>query len=450
MLSRIVAGSTAALLFGAVGIPLVAGQQQDGEPGASSRPNIVLIVADDAGYADFSVQGSAVIRTPRIDSIGASGVRFTQGYVTAPSCSPSRAGLLTGRYQQRFGHEFNPPWRNNKSYGLPVAEKTLADLLQQADYQTIAVGKWHLGLVDRFHPSSRGFDDYYGFLGGGRSYWYTAERKDRGNDELLLDRKPDRTPFEYLTDEFGSRAAAYITKYRKQPFFLYLAFNAPHTPLEATAPDLARVASIEDPDAQAVAAMTVAMDRAVGRVLDVLEQHGLAENTLVVFVSDNGGRLEAGASNGSLRDGKFTHFEGGIRVPFLARWPRELPSGQVYDLPVSALDIVATALSAAGVEPSLALDGVDLLPFVTGEKSGRPHPTMFWRRGKSWAIREGDWKLIGTDGKPDGSMLFDLASDPTESTDLAAAQPERVQAMKRSFDAWAFEMVEPLWRYRMP
>jgi len=410
---------------------------------ASERPpNVVVIVSDDAGYADFSFQGSREVATPSLDELAGRGVRCTSAYVTASVCSPSRAGLLTGRYQQRFGHERNVPPRYSEENGLPTEEVLLSDLLREEGYRTIALGKWHLGYAPHFHPLARGFDDYWGFLQGSRSYWpIEGTRLNR----LLRDREPVEERFEYLTDALGEEAAHYVEAHRERPFFLYLAFNAVHTPMHARPDVLEELPSVEPKRRRQLVAMTISLDRAVGRLLAALREHGLERDTLVVFVNDNGGATNNASLNAPLRGTKGTPFEGGLRVPMLISWPARLPQGLVYDPPVSTLDVLPTALAAAGRQDPApnALDGVDLLPFLSGEVEGRPHETLFWRRGAHRAVRDGDWKLVlQEDGEP---MLFDLAADPGESHDLAVDEPERLAALVGKLEAWEAELIEPRW-----
>src|SRR5262249_28666185 len=288
--------------------------------------------------------------TPHIDSIARNGVRCTSGYVSGPYCSPTRAGLLTGRYQQRFGHEFNPALlaQGGAGQGLSPAEVTIADRLKAAGYATGLVGKWHLGEEDKFHPLSRGFGEYFGFLGGAHSYLDSDDKARgpiyRGKQRVEIDG--------YLTDVLAREAAAFIDRHQKELFFLYLAFNAVHTPMHATDARLKRVASIPSEKRRTYAAMTLALDEAVGTVLDKIHSAGLGGDTLVFFFSDNGGPIGKFAENGStntpLRGSKGDTWEGGIRVPFFVRWKGKLPEG-VYQQPVIQLDVHATALVAAGV-----------------------------------------------------------------------------------------------------
>jgi arylsulfatase A-like enzyme len=409
----------------------------------SQSPNIVVIVSDDCGYNEFSMQGATLFPTPRIDSLAANGVRFSNGYVSGAVCSPTRAGLLTGRYQQRFGHEFNIPPVYSEVNGLPSTETTLADVLKAAGYRTIALGKWHLGYAPPFHPLSRGFDDYYGFLQGARSYWPLTNAT-RLN-QLLRDREPVKPEtFDYMTDELGRAAADYIAKNRDRPFLMYLAFNATHGPLQALESDLAGL----DDDVvkrRKLRAMTLALDRAVGMVLDELKQQSLFDNTLIVFVNDNGG--PAGHDNAPLRGRKGQTWEGGVRVPFAMQWPAVLPKDRIYSAPVISLDIFPTAMAAAGVEQTSGkpLDGVNLIPFLTGKETGRPHQTLFWKNGNAWAVRDGDLKLVMGDQNAATPELFDLDRDIGERSNLAAERPADVERLRRMYEGWKRDFPRPTW-----
>jgi arylsulfatase A-like enzyme len=416
----------------------------------AQRPNILLIVGDDMGYADVGFHGCQDIPTPQLDALAAAGVRFTNGYVSGPYCSPTRAGLLTGRYQQRFGHEFNPGGDNQ---GLPVTESTLANRLKAAGYVTGLVGKWHLGSMPEMHPQQRGFDEFFGFLGGAHDYFQSAG--------VLRGTEPANEK-EYLTDAFGREASAFIERHKDKTWFLYLAFNAVHTPMQADDARLARLANIADPTRRTYAAMMVAMDEAIGRVRDTLAASGQVENTLILFISDNGGPTMPGVTvNGSrndpLRGSKRTTLEGGIRVPFLVAWPGRVKPG-VFEPPAIQLDLHATALAAAGVvaQPAWKLDGVDLLPFLAGEKTGAPHDSLFWRFGQQMAIRVGDYKLVRYDTNADtrtgarnqpvtAARLYHLGNDVGETKDLAAAMPEKAQQLQAQWDAWNATLVAPLW-----
>jgi len=408
---------------------------------AADKPNIIWIVSDDCGYHDFSMHGSDT-PTPRIDSIGTNGVRFTNGYVPGTVCSPTRAGLLTGRYQQHFGHEFNIPPQYSEDNGLPLSETLLPAVLKDAGYRTIALGKWHLGYAPKFHPMERGFTDYYGFLQGARSYW-PLENPTQLN-RMLRDREVV-TPeaFEYMTDHLADEAAAYIADSKDQPFFIYLAFNATHGPFHATEEDLAKA------NGDKVAAMTIGLDRAVGKVLDALKEHGLADNTMVVMINDNGGTPRH--DNRPLRGNKGSCWEGGMRVPFVIQWPAVIPKGQVVDSPVIGLDLFPTAMVAAGIDksPGNELHGVDLVPYLTGKAEGVPHQTLYWKNSDKWAVRDGDLKLCVPEGSGE-PMLFNLANDIGETRDLAARRPEDVARLKALYEAWAAKVQPTPWVYPSP
>lgn len=411
---------------------------------ATGRPNVIIIVADDQGYHDLGVQGATDIKSPNIDALAAEGVRFTSGYVTCPVCSPSRAGLLTGRYQQRFGHEFNPGPNASPNFGLPTSQKTFANYLKEAGYVTGMVGKWHEGYRDGQRPLQRGFDSYYGFLGGAHSYVPVA-RQSMGNNAVMRDDSPTAAP-PYLTTAFNAEAVQFIEKNHDKPFFLYLAYNAIHTPLQAAPEMAARFPNIKDPRRLTMATMLAALDDGVGQINETLKKHGLVDNTLVFYVSDNGGPTAGNTSrNDPLSGFKGDTLEGGIRIPMIVRWPAKLPKGKVYDQPVNSLDFLPTALAAAGVAAGKEsnLEGVDLVPYLTGANTAAPHKSLFWRYGSAWAVRMGDWKLVQPRGQQ--PHLFNLAQDIGEKNDVSAANPEVVKQLKAEYDAWNAKNVAPLW-----
>ncbi len=427
-------------------------------PAAPARPpNLIVIMTDDQGYADVGFNGCRDIPTPHLDSIAAAGVRFTNGYVTYAVCSPSRAGLLTGRYPQRFGHERNPAWQPaNPQTGLPLTETLLPAALGRVGYVSGLVGKWHLGAHPRFHPLARGFTEFFGHLGGGARYFpeeltleEPTEARNEGESYRLRIRRGHEAvrTTRYLTDEFSDEAVRFVERHRDRPFFLYLAYNAPHTPLQAPEERLARFAAIADPKRRTYAAMVSAVDDGVGRLLGKLRELGLEDDTLVFFLSDNGGPESDNASdNGPLRGQKGSPWEGGIRVPFAAQWPGRIPAGLVYEQPVSSLDIFATiaALASAPLDPERPLDGVDLLPHFTGAKSGPPHEAIYLRmfdRGV-FAVRAGDSKLVipQRDAAP---QLFDLRRDSAEAKNVVAARPEELARLERLRAAWNAQLVAP-------
>ncbi|MFO1065386.1 MAG: sulfatase-like hydrolase/transferase [Pirellulales bacterium] len=418
-----------------------------------TKPNILVIVADDLGYADTGFQGCTDIPTPNLDKLAGRSLRCTNGYVTHPFCSPTRACLLTGRYQQRFGHENNPAWLpEDPTVGLPLSQTTLPQVLHTAEYRTGCVGKWHLGAHPSFHPNKRGFDDYFGLLGGG--HMYLPQQKGSAEYTIPLDRNGKKENLtEYLTDVLGREGADYIRRNKEDPWFLYLAFNAPHTPLQSTKNYLERVKNISNETRRKYASLIVGMDDAIGVVLDALHESGQENDTVVWFFSDNGGPVSVTNSNNSpLRGAKGSIFEGGVRVPFLISWPAQLPGGKDYSQPVSSLDVFATsaAIANAQVPENHKLEGVNLLPFIKGGNSNAPHDRLFWRTGggKSWAVREGDWKLaVPAEGK---ALLFNLKDDISESKDVGDRNPEVIARLKTAYDAWNRGNVDPLFESPQP
>ena len=429
------AGSAVALAR-AMGLP--------GPPGnaAAAKPNVVLILADDLGYGELGCQGAKDIPTPFIDSIAASGVRFTDGYVSCPVCSPTRAGLLTGRYQQRFGHEFNPGNVDAAApFGLPKEETLLPERLKEAGYRTALVGKWHLGVRQDSRPLSRGFDEFFGFLGGAHAY---VPAGDTPANPIYRGDSPVKEQ-EYLTDAFAREAEAFIDRNHTRPFFLYLAFNAVHSPLQAPEKYTSRFSSIPAGNRRTFAAMLSAMDDAVGKVLQALRRHGIEENTLIIFLSDNGGPTrQTTSSNGPLRGFKGQVLEGGIRVPFMMQWKGRVPAGKTLSAPVISLDIAPTVLAAAGISQPAGLDGKDLLPFLAQEQAGSPHDALFWRFGDQKAVRRGDWKLVTLPAE--GTRLYNLSSDIGEAKDLSAANDATVREMTGLLEDWEKGLRPPAWK----
>lgn len=411
----------------------------------SRKPNIVVIVADDLGYGELGVQGCKDLPTPNIDSIARNGVRFTSGYVSCPVCSPTRAGLMTGRYQQRFGHEFNPgpADRADPQFGLSLDEVTLPERLKSLGYATGMFGKWHLGYNPEFHPLKRGFDEFLGFLGGAHPYLPGAG----GKGGAILRGTEPVTETSYLTEAFAREAVAFIERHREEPFFVYLPFNAVHAPLQAAEKYLSRFGSIQDQKRRTFAAMLSAMDDAVGSVLQKLRDAKLDDNTLIFFVSDNGGPTpQTSSRNDPLRGHKGQVLEGGIRVPFLVQWKGHVPAGKVYDKPVIALDIHPTAVAAAGakIAAEAKLDGVDLLPYLTGKSKGARHDRLFWRFGGQSAVRMGDWKLVKFGES--SAQLYNLAEDIGEQNDLAAKEPDKLKELQTAYDAWNAQLMAPRWK----
>lgn len=405
------------------------------------QPNILVILVDDAGYNDFGFMGCTDIPTPNIDRLASMGAVFTDAHVSATVCSPSRAGLMTGRYQQRFGHECNVPPEDS---GLDPNEATMGDLLGSAGYQTICIGKWHLGSRTMLHPNNRGFNEFWGFLEGGRSY-FPHPLIDQPESLKAILHNRIQVDFEaYLTDAFTDKALHYMGSTSDRPWFIYLSYNAVHTPMEAKAKHLKK---FEGHPRQKLAAMTWSLDENVGRILDYLERGNLMEKTLIFFLSDNGGAGQHSnqSRNDPLKGWKGNKFEGGHRVPFFVVWKGVVPNRTRFNGLTSALDIVPTALAAAGFKNTIGkpLDGVDLIPFLTGKKSGAPHKQLFWRKDQMAAMRQEGYKLIRLEGY--GYRLYDLDTDLGESVDLQSSQPERFASMKEALIAWDREMSLPWW-----
>ena len=465
-------------------------------PSPHRPPNIVVILADDLGKYDTSIYADSTVPTPNLERLAADGVRFSAGYVTSPVCSPSRAALMTGRYQQRFGFELlthdryphnRPEWwaarllfssdgfetlasptapssDDLQRQGIPPDEITLAELLRKQGYRTGIFGKWHLGFGASMLPAARGFQEQYGFydafslyadrnaadivnVGGAnfidRYQWWRGRSGGsaiRHNGELVEEKG-------YLTTRIAEEAARWIEASDDAPFFAYVPFNAPHAPLQAPRPYVERCAAVADPDRRVYCGMVAALDDAVGVVLAALTRRGVADDTLVFFLSDNGAASYMGlVDNAPLAGGKLTNFEGGVNVPFLLRWPARIAAATVYTEPVSALDVFATAAQAAGaaLSPGRSVDGVDLVPFVRGERKGLPHEALFWRAAGHCAVRVGRHKLI-TDRRTGARALYDLETDPREQQNLAAADPELASQLERRLADWEAQLVPPRW-----
>jgi len=466
-------------------------------PVAGDRlPNIILIVADDLGYNDITLGGGGVangaVPTPNIDSIAKDGANLSQSYAGNATCAPSRAAMLTGRYATRFGFEFTPvPAQFARLVGhsattdhppiyhpelekdvpamadmtVPATETTLPQMLKAKGYRTMMLGKWHLGETATSRPEARGFDEFLGFLAGASLYL-------PGGDTAGIDSRQDFDPIDkflwanlpfavvnnngpkrfapskYMTDYLAEEASKAIDANKNRPFFLYLAFNAPHTPLQALKSDYDALPGIENHRLRVYAAMIRALDRGVGKVLETVKANGLDDNTLIIFTSDNGGANYIGLPdiNKPFRGWKMTFFEGGIRVPFFMRWPAKLAKGTSFAGAAGHVDIFATAAAAAGADmpPDRKMDGVNLIPYVTGQAQGAPHQTMFWRSGGYKVLLAGDWKLQVAEN-PKKSWMFNLKDDPTEKTNLADAQPEKLAELMTELAKVDGEQAKPLW-----
>lgn len=466
------------------------------------RPNVIVILADDLGYGDTGVYGSPIVKTPNIDALAADGVRFTQGYVTHPVCAPSRAAILTGRYQQRFGWEFNPVGRDRRG-GVALSETFIGDVMKTAGYRTGMVGKWHLGEAEGYQPLDRGFDEFFGVTAGATAFIVDAQPGDEihtppGSEgsyrttvadplpatateqermAFVRERAPVRRGREvvqvntYLTDAFTDEAVRFIGANKDRPFFLYVAHTAPHTPLQATKTYVDRYRHIPDKGQRVYAAMVSSLDDSVGAIRAKLKAEGLEDDTLIVFLSDNGCAAYVGGacSNAPLSGHKGTHLEGGVRVPFIVAWPGRIPAGRVDERLVSSLDIAPTAAALAGAQLPKGSDGVNLMPYLAGGNLRTPNPNLYWRAGPNFAIRSSNWKMWiankadpseaasnAANITPDGTqatvsplgqhvMLYDLSVDPKESRNVAADNPGIVTSLRGRIADWNKANVPPQW-----
>ena len=421
---------------------------------AQKTPNLIVIMADDLGYGDVGYNGCKDIPTPNIDALAKNGVQFSNGYAAYSVCGPSRAGFITGRYQQRFGSERNPQYRpNDPIMGLPKSEKTIAEVLKPVGYTSKIIGKWHLGAhKETHHPLNRGFDEFYGHLGGSH-YYYQKEMRSKDSYNLTPGREEieqmrtwilrDHTPIEFekhLTEQFADEAVDFIGRHKEKPFFLYMSFNAPHTPLQPAEKHLKRVSNIQDEKRKQYAGLVVGLDDGVGQIMKKLRESGIEQNTIVFLMSDNGGKMKWGANNGVLRGDKGTSFEGGFRVPFLMQW-KGVTEPSIYDQPVNSLDVLATIadVTDAPLNPEKPLDGTNLIPFVTGTKQGAPHKAIYLRGGGSkgtYAVRMGDYKII-THNEGARLQLYNLKDDISEEKNIVKTSLERFKVMDKVRKEWS-------------
>lgn len=405
-----------------------------------SKPNIIVIVADDAGYVDFGFMGSKELETPNLDKLAKNGVIFTDAHVSATVCAPSRAGMITGKYQQRFGFEANGTgYGESGDIGLSDNVVTVADVFKENNYKTIALGKWHLGSEKSDHPNNRGFDDFYGFLGGGRSY-FPLKNPSKAH---MLQNNGKRVNFDgYLTDLLGDYATKYVEKNKDNPFFMYLAYNAVHTPMEAKEEHLKKY---KNHPRKYLAAMTWSLDENIGKLIKKLKELNIYDNTLIYFISDNGGAKTNTANNGYLKGWKGNKFEGGHRVPFVMSWPNQIKPNQTFNGLTSSLDIFTTSLAAANISipKNLQLDGVNILPYLKNN-IGNPHEILYWRKLEESGIRYNNYKLIKL--KDFGYTLYDLSNDLGETKDLSKTEISTVNLLNNKLSIWEAKMKEPLWR----
>ncbi len=424
--------------------------------GEAARPNIIFILSDDGGYADWGFQGSKQFHTPTLDKMAKKGMIFDQIYTTDAVSGPSRAGLMTGRYQQRFGIEEN----NVSGYmsvngkhtyhdmGVPVEEKFVANFLSEAGYKCGMFGKWHLGANDEFHPMNRGFEHFVGFRCGARSFYKLRPDQVDGEDYdkgLEYGMGVLKESDEYMTDVLADAACDYVKANKDNPFYIYLAFNAVHAPLDIDPKDKELFAEIKDPKRRKLAAMALSMDRGIGRLWDTLKKEGLDKNTIIVFSNDNGGPNGTHTSNYPLSGMKATFLEGGVRVPGFILYPGEIKANSRYEYPVSFLDFLPTFVTAAGgkVTADDRLDGVDLMPYLKGENKERPHQTLYWKCEQRGALRDGDWKFMRFPDRP--AELYDLSKDVGEQNNLAMQQPELVKKYYQMLSDWEMTLQRPLW-----
>jgi arylsulfatase A-like enzyme len=460
-------------------------------------PNILLIVVDDLGKSEISCYGSTTVITPHMDKLGDEGIRFADCYVTAPVCAPSRAGLLTGRYPERYGFEtqpmemypnnlpsywigkymintgefvmdekprFPPEWQIQKQ-GLLPSEITMAELLKMRGYSTACIGKWHLGYSKDHIPNNRGFDYQYGFYGA--FSLYSEKRKDpdmvnyiqdsfsakhqwkmgrqetsaiRRNDKIIKERR-------YLTDAIKEEAIAYMAIHKKEPFFLYVAFNAVHTPFQVPRYYYELYENVPDENKRIYYAMVTALDDAIGELLEKLRSLGLENNTIIYLVSDNGGAAYTKATdNKPYKGGKLTMFEGGVNVPFFMKWKGKIPEGTVYRNPVSAMDIFMTnvLLAECQLPDDRVYDGTDLMPYLTGKNEGMPHENFYWKADHIHAMRNSEWKYLQS--VRDGWIeLYNIKEDKYEKIDLRNVRPEVLKQLQEQFDLWKKDLMQPLW-----
>jgi arylsulfatase A-like enzyme len=413
----------------------------------SERPNIIIFFSDDSGYTDFGFQGSSTHLTPALDKLAKRGVQFTRAYSSSSVCSPARAGLLTGRYQNRFGVEFNVLSNVDTKLsrgvpGLPDSEITIADVAKNQGYKTALIGKWHLGESAEFLPDKRGFDEYFGLLGGSSPYHPSKARRIISNYKEV-----DFKKLPYLTDAFGNEAVDFIKRNNQSPFLLYFPFNAPHGPMQAKPEYLEMYSQLITNKRQAAnAALTHSMDENIGKVLDAVEELGLTDNTLVIFTNDNGGEdSQNGANNGALNGGKGTVLEGGIKVPMIISWPERFIAAQSSDRLVSLMDIFPTIASAIGADlaEDRQYDGVDLSPLMMDESAFWARDTLYWRVNWASAVRQNNWKLIRT--PLNKYFLFDLETDPSEIVNLYQSNSAIAQPLKDRLASWEDQLPEPLW-----
>ena len=418
---------------------------------AEKKPNVIVLIADDVGVADFGFSGGKDIPTPNLDKLASEGVNFRSGYVL-PMCAPTRAAFLTGRNPAKIGFEDNRPG-DSQHFGMDLALPTIADALRDAGYTTALIGKWHVGrgLNNEYAPWNRGFNEFLGYYGAFGTYVNPKLTRPPGKEEVVNG---------YSTDIFADAACKFLEEHKDKPFFLNVAFNAAHLEQVAKPEDLAKFQHIQNPKRQKAAAIISNLDANIGRIVEQLKKLKLDENTLLVFFSDNGGEPPIlGTMNTPYRGMKFDVYEGGIRVPFFVRWPKQLPTGKQSDAMISVVDLMPTIAKVAGAKIPKDVDGIDILPYLRGKTSKEPHDVLFWRTTEHAAlqrmrrqpkkaemvyiphiaaVREGKWKLVVLDdaGKAEHAELYDLANDPSETRNLASEEPKTLNRLMKKLEAW--------------
>lgn len=417
-----------------------------GKVRGSRLPNIIIILSDDLGYAELSCQGAKDLRTPNIDSLARDGIRCTDAYASGPVCAPTRAGLMTGRYQNRFGYQTftgSVQRQIKEDIGVPTSEIFFSQIIQKTGYKTAMIGKWHLGHNEKYRPNKRGFDEFFGFLPGGHDYFkWNSDYHSTAIGPIYRNAEPQNQPprgEEYLTDVFSDEAVSFIERNHSRPFLLYLAYNAVHVPLQVPEKYTRDLPDDLSEDRKKKIGMTQAMDAGIGKVLAALHRNGLEKDTLVIFFNDNGG-----ANNAPLSGHKGELKEGGIRVPFLVRWPDKINAGLIYDKPIISLDIFPTIVAAAGqkLPKNREIDGVNLLPYLKDGKKASPHEYLFFRHLRDYAVRRGRFKLY-INGEDRKLRLYDLENDIAENNDLSDELPAVVKELKKALVKWESEMTPP-------
>ena len=407
---------------------------------SDSKPNIIIILADDAGYSDFGFMGSDEIKTPNIDQLALDGVTFNNAYVSASVCSPSRAGLLTGMYQQRFGHECNLDSDVNNSFD--PNQITIAEALKTEGYNTGLIGKWHLGDKTQNHPLKNGFDYFWGFISGARNYFYDPNEKSRNSIRNVVENYSE-TNFEgYLTDVLGNKAVNFIDKNHQSntPFFLFLSFNAPHTPMQAKNEVLEK---FKDNPRSVYASMMWSMDEAIGNVIDGLKENNQYDNTIIYFLSDNGAAMSNDASPFPYKGWKGNQYEGGIKTPMIMTWKNKIESNTQFDGFISALDIFKTSLEASNVNKEFMInaDGKNIMNFLNDNNI--KNENLFWRKDKMATVRSGDYKLIRLNDT--STVLYNIKKNYYEDFDLKINESQVHDSLLKLLSSWENTLIDPNW-----